>query len=466
MRRILFRMLLGMIAGLVAWALIEPTNPGIENPDALQQFEYHIVAALGIFSGLAIAGYNAYSVGGRLRMTLGWILGPLLGLVGALMGYGIGSMLQHAIFRETMEAMMMQNQFVPLYLSRIIALTPIGTMLGIAVGAASLDWRRVVHGAIGGTIGGAIGGMVFDPIAIVVGGAILAAKGTPPNVMDDVGTASRAVYFVVMAGCIALFIGIVEQVAKQASLRLALGRNEGRDYPLFGHRTLIGRNELAQVPIFNDPAVAPQHAFVDRRGPIYWVVDGGSGAPTFLNGQPVSAAPLDHGALIQVGNTVLQFLLKNLPMAAMPQAYGVPQQAGFAAHPAMQPQPVMQPQMPVMQPASPMAYQQVPTNQPTTVISPQPIATPTLVATDGPLAGQRFPIQGILEVGREAPGLPLRFDSSASRRHASISSGPAGLVVQDLGSTNGTFVNGQRVATATVRPGDLVKIGATTFRIE
>jgi pSer/pThr/pTyr-binding forkhead associated (FHA) protein len=36
----------------------------------------------------------------------------------------------------------------------------------------------------------------------------------------------------------------------------------------------------------------------------------------------------------------------------------------------------------------------------------------------------------------------------------------------DLGSTNGTYVNGQRVLSATLKPGDLVRIGATTFRVE
>jgi len=245
-------------------------------------------------------------------------------------------------------------------------------------------------------------------------------------------------------------------------LRLALGRNEGRDYPLFGLRTMIGRNELAQIPIFNDPAVAPQHAFVDRRGPVYWLVDAGSGAATFLNGQPVSSAPLDHGAHIQIGNTVFQFLLKSLPRAMAPAGYAPgPAAQGYVAPMGLGHQ------MGAPMGANPAynAMPSAPVSQPTTVISPQ-VATPTLVATDGPLAGQRFPLMAPLEIGREASGLTLQFDSSASRSHASISPGPNGLIVQDLGSTNGTYVNGQRVTTATAKPGDLVRIGATTFRVE
>ena len=89
-----------------------------------------------------------------------------------------------------------------------------------------------------------------------------------------------------------------------------------------------------------------------------------------------------------------------------------------------------------------------------------------LAAVDGPLVGQRFPVRGPLELGRESPSVPMSFDTGASRRHASVVPGPAGLFVSDLNSTNGTFVNGQRVQTANAGPGDLIKIGATTFRVE
>jgi pSer/pThr/pTyr-binding forkhead associated (FHA) protein len=465
MTRIFFRMLLGLVAGLAAWALLEPSAPSGLSPE-WGAFEIHMVMALGIFAGFAIGGYNGYVMGGKVRLLLGLIAAPFLGFIGAQMGYGLGGVLQVALFHRPIEALIMPQDLVVLYLSRIVALTPIGTMVGAAIGIASLDWRRAVQGAIGGTIGGAIGAMLFDPVAALFGTIILTAHGTPSGTEGEIGTVSRMVYFTVMAGCIALFIGIVEQMAKQASLRLALGRNEGREFPLFGQRTLIGRNELAQVPIFNDPAVAPVHAYVDRRGPVYWLQDGGSGAPTFLNGQPISAAPLDHGAHIQVGNTVLQFLLKALPRSVAPQgAYAIMPQQGnpmpmHAGGQMLQNPAAALPSAPAYQPMP-----AVPLSQPTTVLQAQP-GPPSLVATDGPLAGQRFAVASPLEIGREGSGLALRFDSSASRRHVTISPGPAGLMLTDLGSTNGTFVNGQRVTSATLKPGDLVRIGATTFRVE
>jgi len=43
------------------------------------------------------------------------------------------------------------------------------------------------------------------------------------------------------------------------------------------------------------------------------------------------------------------------------------------------------------------------------------------------LAGQRFPIFAPTEIGRDVPGIPVAFDTSMSRRHASLAPGPGGL---------------------------------------
>ena len=58
----------------------------------------------------------------------------------------------------------------------------------------------------------------------------------------------------------------------------------------------------------------------------------------------------------------------------------------------------------------------------------------------------------------------LRLPSAdASRRHAEILAGRDGFVLRDLRSTNGTFVNGERVEERTLRPGDRIQIGGDTI---
>jgi ABC-type multidrug transport system fused ATPase/permease subunit len=79
-------------------------------------------------------------------------------------------------------------------------------------------------------------------------------------------------------------------------------------------------------------------------------------------------------------------------------------------------------------------------------------------------ARQEIVLEADLELGRTAQ-LALD-DEEASRRHGRLSPYGDGVVVEDLGSTNGTFVNEQRIVSPVVIGiGDVVRIGRTTVRI-
>jgi len=55
------------------------------------------------------------------------------------------------------------------------------------------------------------------------------------------------------------------------------------------------------------------------------------------------------------------------------------------------------------------------------------------------------------------------LDGFASRRHCEISERDGALFVRDLGSKNGSFVNGRYASESSLRPGDELSVGATTF---
>jgi pSer/pThr/pTyr-binding forkhead associated (FHA) protein len=81
----------------------------------------------------------------------------------------------------------------------------------------------------------------------------------------------------------------------------------------------------------------------------------------------------------------------------------------------------------------------------------------------------RFAIRdGATSVGRSsASDIVLKSDDYASGRHAQLTHHGGLLYVEDLGSTNGTFVNGRKTVGATpLRHGDSVRVGSTTFRYE
>jgi adenylate cyclase len=85
------------------------------------------------------------------------------------------------------------------------------------------------------------------------------------------------------------------------------------------------------------------------------------------------------------------------------------------------------------------------------------------------LAGdQRFdlgPDRGVI-VGRGVGSDIAVYDPTISRRHAELVAGPDGVVLKDLGSSNGTYVNGRRVTTARLSPNDAVTFGKVGFRLE
>ena len=92
--------------------------------------------------------------------------------------------------------------------------------------------------------------------------------------------------------------------------------------------------------------------------------------------------------------------------------------------------------------------------------------TPTSVAIftkDGRRVGS-YRLTGDIEIGRSDQCTIRLTDTYASQVHARLSARNGAWVVEDLGSTNGTYLNDQRVESPSeVRTGDRVRIGTTTL---
>ena len=81
-------------------------------------------------------------------------------------------------------------------------------------------------------------------------------------------------------------------------------------------------------------------------------------------------------------------------------------------------------------------------------------------------AGQRYAIGEMLVIGRSSSCDIHVPDSEMSRRHAEVSSHNGDVVVRDLGSTNGTGVNGSMIsAPTTLAAGDVIAAGTTEIRV-
>jgi EmrB/QacA subfamily drug resistance transporter len=90
-----------------------------------------------------------------------------------------------------------------------------------------------------------------------------------------------------------------------------------------------------------------------------------------------------------------------------------------------------------------------------------------LEVVGGPGARSRIPLDEPLDIGRDpSTGLALEDDSCVSHAHARLEPLVDGVVVHDLGSRNGTFVNGHRIEGHIIAgPGDRIVVGSTVFEL-
>lgn len=290
----------------------------------------------------------------------------------------------------------------------------------------------------------------------------------------------------VTGASIGFFVGLVENLFKQAWIRVVAGRNEGKEYIISKPRTTIGRGELSDVGLFGDRNIAPSHAMIEVQNGRRVLHDGGSQIGTSVNGKRVSSQILRDGDLIEVGSMRLEFHEKATaskiapPVDAGKPAIKIPDMAGICpfcgtkrdangqcacsvggqspAAPGMQPSLTMQQPSPVSQPTMGMPQASASTG-----------SGPRLVGISGSYVGEVFQLSpsGTSTVGRE-PGrdVQIPMDTTVSRRHARIDIEGGMFVVYDEGSANGTAVNGMRTARLPISPGDVVEFGSSAFRFE
>jgi hypothetical protein len=171
-----------------------------------------------------------------------------------------------------------------------------GMAMGLGQGLALRSRRLLAYGFLGGLIGGLLGGLLFDPIDM-----LLLGTDKPSS------SVSRWVGFGVIGAVVGLMIGIVERLARDAWLRMTEGPLAGKEFLVFKDVMRMGSSPRSEIYLFNDPAVAAQHAIIRATGDIYEIENTCRENPACLNGRPMQRSRLRHGDRISLGRTAFVF---------------------------------------------------------------------------------------------------------------------------------------------------------------
>ena len=244
-------------------------------------------AVIALFVGLFLGIGEGIYYGSKGKAAKYALIGAVVSLViGFISGY-----VAQWIYAEMLEN---DPEDFAAALVRGLGWAIMGLGIGLSVGLIKPEGKRVLFCSLGGLVGAFIGGFLFNYVCDII-----------PNDVVARGTA-----IVIMGSLIGVGVGLLEQFAKAAWLKVIRGEFEGKEYLVFTGTTSIGNNGKNTIVLFKDKLVGPHHCDIRQEGNKYVLIDCGTPMGTIVNGQKTSRHVLRQGDAIAIGNSVLVFNMK------------------------------------------------------------------------------------------------------------------------------------------------------------
>ena len=244
-------------------------------------------ATIALFVGLFLGIGEGVYYGSVEKAIIYALIGAAVSIVlGFVSGYLAQSMYSEMLGEDPEE--------FAAALVRGIGWAIMGLGIGLSVGLIKPEIKRILFCSLGGLVGAFVGGFLFNYICDVI-----------PN---DV--VARGAAIVIMGVLIGLGVGLLEQFAKAAWLKVVRGEFEGKEYLVFAGTTSIGNNGKNTIVLFKDKLVGPHHCDIKQEGSKYVLTDCGTPMGTIVNGQRTARHVLRQGDAIAIGNSVLVFNMK------------------------------------------------------------------------------------------------------------------------------------------------------------
>ncbi len=238
----------------------------------------------------------------------------------------------------------------------------------------------------------------------------------------------------------------------------------------------LGRDPQGDL-VVDDARVSWRHATISWSGRSWVIEDHGSTNGTYVRGQRIHQMDIGPGSSVHLGNATdgprlnLTGAAAYTPHAPAQQAQATPvhpqpqqtppQQGGWAQQHPPQAHHPQQPQVPQQQ------WQQQP--QPQVPQQGGAAGAPPVYGDRSPTTFHQVALGRVMRIGRALENELVVSDLQVSRHHAEFHATPDGwMEIRDLGSHNGTYVNGQPIAkggSVLLGAQDIVGVGHSTYRI-
>ncbi|MFJ9960554.1 ABC transporter ATP-binding protein/permease [Streptomyces avermitilis] len=249
----------------------------------------------------------------------------------------------------------------------------------------------------------------------------------------------------------------------------------GRTWTLDASRPYsLGRDPQGDITL-DDARVSWRHATISWSGRSWVIEDHGSTNGTFVQGQRIHQMEIGPGSAVHLGNATdgPRLNLSGAAAAVASPQQAKPQQQPYAAqgaNPGWAQQAPPQQQAPQQQ-APQQGWQQP---QQSAAVPQQQgpgggAGAPPVYGDRSPTTFHQFSLGRVMRIGRALENELVVSDLQVSRSHAEFHATPDGrFEIRDLGSHNGTYVNGMPIAkggSALLGPNDIVGVGHSTFRL-
>ncbi len=231
------------------------------------------------------------------------------------------------------------------------------------------------------------------------------------------------------------------------------GEEKGRQVPLAYEKTILGR-KFADI-LVRDIKVSSSHVAIEYHNRKFRIVDLGSTNGTFLGDRKIQESSLDIGQKVKIGESVFRIILDPESATKLLEGRPIDLKAHIGGLSALIEHEFIQEDIEVVNTAtmkiSPQRQSNVEQNIELEIIS-------------GNGKGQRFSFsKQSISIGRVQSDLILH-DPDVSRKHVLLEKGEGEqIILRDLASTNGTFVNDRRVTNCVLSVEDRIRVGQTTI---